>query len=128
MDESDESLSEEDVINLIFLESTDRYHGLAILKESKEPIGYGSIYNFNGKTAEISYLIGNKNHLGKGYGKEIVENLCTIAKSKFNLHELVASVINENIPSKKVLEINGFVITGTIETGKTNEVFFKKKL
>ena len=128
MDEPDESLSDEEVINLIFLESTDRYHGLAILKESKEPIGYGSIYNFNGKTAEISYLIGNKNHLGKGYGKEIVENLCTIAKSKFNLHELVASVIDENIPSKKVLENNGFVITGTIATGKTNEIFFKKKL
>lgn len=128
MDDPDETYSEEEIANMILLDNNDRFHGLAVEKESKEPIGYGSIYNFKGKTAEISYFIGNKNYLGKGLGNEIVENLCFIAKSKYNLYELIASVIIENIPSIKVLEHNSFLKTGTVESRKYNEIFFRKLL
>ena len=79
-------------------------------KHSGAEVGYGAIYDINYKngSGEISFLIGNAEFLSKGYGNEIVQALVSIFFTHFKLKSLFASVVVENIPSKKALVKAGF--------------------
>lgn len=79
---------------------------------SGERIGYGSIYNLKGQSAEISFLIG-KNHQGKGYGKELVRGLINIAFNNLNLASIATGVVTANEASLRLCRSLGFSIIGT---------------
>ena len=89
-----------------------------------EPIGFCQYYDWNSiveneeeyepvGTYGIDYLIGRKELLGKGLGKEIVKLICDkVIESEANATQIVADPIIEeerkNIASIKTLEANGF--------------------
>lgn len=70
--------------------------------------------NYYHKYAFISYFIGNKNYLNKGYGKLLIKNIVKLAKNKFKLRKVLAGAYSNNMPSAKVLEFNKFKLEGKI--------------
>jgi len=66
----------------------------------------------NHKTAELSYLIGDKNFWGKGIITEAINLIIKIAINHLKLRKLYAGVCSENIGSIKALEKNNFVKEG----------------
>ena len=74
-------------------------------------IKVGSI-NFHHKTAEISYLIGNKDFWGKNIITRSICFVLDICFKKIKLFKVSAGVYNTNIASIRALEKNGFICEG----------------
>ena len=60
------------------------------------------------KSAEVSYIIGNKNFWKKGIATKSVKQIVKIAKKKFKLKKLIAGCYENNYGSIKVLKNNNF--------------------
>jgi RimJ/RimL family protein N-acetyltransferase len=79
-----------------------------------KPIGYCSIYDIDilTRSAEISFVIGERLYQDKGFGKKMVLGLCIIGFNILKLNKLKAFVVKDNIPSMKVLSNSGFELKG----------------
>ena len=82
------------------------------IKEKSHSIHVGNIklgpINKIHRTAEISYIIGNKKFWGKGLGTLSVKKIITLAKKKFKLKKLIAGCYQNNYGSINVLKKNLF--------------------
>ena len=90
-------------------------------KSHIENIKLGPI-NFGHKNARISYFIGEKELWGKGYITKAIKEIIKIARKK-KLKKLKAGFYEMNFGSKKVLERNGFIKEGVLES----EIIYKNK-
>ena len=89
-----------------------------LLNLKKEKIHVGNIklgpIDFNHKTAEISYFIGDKKYHNKGIASLAIKKILLIAKKQFKLKKITAGVYSKNISSKKVLLKNKFKLEGNL--------------
>ena len=68
----------------------------------------------NNKSAELSYFIGDKSFLGKGYATEAI-NLCVdYCFETLGLHKVQAGCFEKNIGSQKALLKSGFELEGRL--------------
>ena len=68
----------------------------------------------NNKSAELSYLIGDKSFWGKGYATEAI-NLCVdYCFETLGLHKVQAGCFEKNIGSQKALLKSGFELEGRL--------------
>ena len=97
---------------------TEFLYGVFISNNSKK-IHIGNIklgpINFYHKYAFISYFIGNKDYLNRGYGKILIKNIARLAKNRFKLRKILAGTYANNTPSIKILKFNKFKLEGTIK-------------
>tara|TARA_A100001035_G_scaffold255048_1_gene229339 strand:- start:5547 stop:6065 length:519 start_codon:yes stop_codon:yes gene_type:complete len=101
--------------------------GIYSVEKKKVHIGnikLGPINNIH-KYAEISYIIGNLQYQNKGFATQAIKKILVIAKKKYKLKKIIASVYSSNIASRKVLEKNKFKLEGII---KKKFIFNKKRL
>lgn len=70
--------------------------------------------DFNHKTADISYFIGEKNLHNKGIASSAIKEVLLLAKKKFKLKKITAGVYSNNIYSKRVLIKNKFKLEGVL--------------
>ena len=132
MDAPGQKCTDESLIESFLLDQED-FDLIVCEKESSREIGFCSIYNINlsNQSAEISYLIGEKQFRGKGYGKEIIWLLQDIAFKKIGLNSISASVTEQNTRSLRVFEKTGFKRVGIrrqyhiIGDEKFDEVLFE---
>lgn len=75
------------------------------------------------KTADISYIIGNKKFWNKGIGSIVVRKICLIAFKQLKLKKLIAGTYSVAIASQKVLKKNGFKQEGILKS----QIYFNKK-
>ena len=68
--------------------------------------------NYIHKFAEISYFIGDIKFQKMGIGTLAIKKVLEIAKKKFKLKKITASVYSNNIASTKVLIKNKFLLEG----------------
>ena len=110
MEPSEEPITREWVTEKFLVLNHEDVNLIISEKESNKEIGYCSIYGINrsNQSAEFSYLIGEKQFQGKGYGKEIVELLLHIAFHKMGLNSITAIVTQQNTRSVRVFEKMGF--------------------
>ncbi|MDI6791583.1 MAG: GNAT family N-acetyltransferase [bacterium] len=110
MDTPNETYSKETIIEKFFVLNQDDINLIISEKEGSKEIGFCSIYNINRSTqsGEVSFLIGEKQFQGKGYGKEMVKLLLSSAFCKVGLNSITATVTQQNCQSVKVLEQAGF--------------------
>lgn len=75
-----------------------------------KPVGFSAVYGWEPHIgrAEISMMVGEDEFRGRGLGKEVVSGACEIAFAAMGAMSLTASVVVENVPSKRALERNGF--------------------
>lgn len=110
MDAPNETYSKESIIEKFFVLDQDDINLIISEKEGRREIGFCSIYNINrsNQSGEISFLIGETQFQGKGYGKEMVGLLLSLAFRKVGLNSLMATVTQQNRQSVQVLEQAGF--------------------
>jgi len=60
---------------------------------------------------ELNYFV-SPSYWRRGYGTEVVETCCRVLARVLNLKHLRASVIRENVPSRRILENVGFKFDG----------------
>ena len=110
MDDSDVLLTEEDLIEGIFVRTTDDVNFVIYDEKRRKEIGFCSIYNVNGSidSGEISFLIGEEDFRNRGHGKDIIRFLCNFGFEELGLNSLLAvcSILNE--PALKVFDQTGF--------------------
>ena len=110
MDDSDVLLTEEDLIEGIFVRTTDDVNFVIYDENRRKEIGFCSIYNINRSvdSGEISFLIGEEDFRNRGHGKDIIRFLCNFGIEELGLNSLLAvcSILNE--PALKVFDQTGF--------------------
>ena len=91
-----------------------------LIYENKKNKHVGNIklgpINFENKTADISYFIGEKNYWGQGITTKAIKMIINLAKKKFKLKKLQAGHWEKNIASKKVLLKNKFKLEGILKS------------
>jgi len=96
----------------------DYLYGIFIII-NKQKIHVGNIklgpINFTHKYADISYFIGDIKFQKMGIGSMAIKMVLEIAKNKFKLKKIFASIYSNNIGSKKVLINNKFVLEGVFK-------------
>ena len=75
------------------------------------------------KTAEISYIIGNKKFWNKGIATIIVKKVCDYIFKKLKLKKIIAGTYSVAKSSQKILLKNGFKLEGVLK----KQIFFKNK-
>jgi len=75
------------------------------------------------KRAEITYVIGDTNFWGKGYGSYAVAEIINKAKNHYKLYKLFAGLAEGNKGSEAVLRKNGFLLEGR----RKNHLFYSEK-
>ena len=105
------------------------------LVEKNLHIGNGKICPINNRhrRAAISYMIGEKEYWGQGFGTRLVALLVEEAK-RLGLERLDAGCFEANIGSRRILENNGFQLEGVFRDHaihnerRTNTVVYGKIL
>ncbi len=115
MDNPAEFFSKEIMVEKFFVQKQADIDLIVTDRESNKEIGFCSIYNINNtsQSAEISFLIGEKQFQCKGFGKEIAKMLLSLAFDKLGLDNIFARVTQSNVNSLKILENVGFSLIGT---------------
>ena len=90
---------------------TNLFYGIFYGEQMIGTIKLGDI-NTEHKTATISYLIGAKKYWGLGIASAAISELLSIAFFTLNLEKVCAGVYENNAPSIRVLEKNGFLLEG----------------
>ena len=87
------------------------YYGIFAKETHIGSIKLGNI-NHHHRTADISYLIGNKNYWGKGIASKAIQAMTEIGFAQLGLAKIIAGVYAINKGSIRALEKNGFVCEG----------------
>ncbi|HSP87825.1 MAG TPA: GNAT family protein [Ignavibacteriaceae bacterium] len=77
-------------------------------------ISFHNKYGIHSHKDEIGYWLG-KPFWNKGIMTDVVNKICSIGFTDFNLKRIEALVFSFNEPSKKVLEKAGFMLEGTMK-------------
>jgi RimJ/RimL family protein N-acetyltransferase len=97
------------------LSRLSKEHNYAIVaKQNDSLIGNCGLINVDHlhRTAEIGIFIGDKQYLGKGYGREALSLLIDYAFSVLNLHNIMLRVYAFNERAKRSYESVGFKMIG----------------
>jgi RimJ/RimL family protein N-acetyltransferase len=109
--------AEKEKENLVFKSKSHHYSVIDL--ETNDLIGevcFVDINNIN-RCAELSVLIGNKNYLNKGYGKEALKLLIDYGYQSLNLHNIFLRVYENNARAISCYKSVGFKQTGMIRQG-----------
>ena len=87
---------------------------LAICSENEEVVGLIDLYDFNPthRRSGVGILILDEVERGKGYGKEALRLLIQYGKTHLHLHQLYASISEDNIISQQLFLKAGFKFVG----------------
>ena len=85
---------------------------LVIEKENGEAIGFAGLREEAGVCEDTGIAVG-PGYVGRGYGREILNELVRIAKEELGAHAFVASCRSENEASRKMILGCGFRFTHT---------------
>jgi len=91
-----------------------------LIYENKKSKHVGNIklgpINFENKTADVSYFIGEKNYWNLGITTKAIKEIINLAKNKFKLKKLQAGHWKGNFASRKVLLKNKFKLEGILKS------------
>lgn len=84
----------------------------------EKPVGFIMLgYYESRKQYTLWKFLIDKEHQGKGYGKEALKQGITYLKERFDAKEIYTGVILENETAKRLYKSMGFAETGLIEEG-----------
>ena len=100
-----------DYVALMAQSKTDLFYGLFFEGTYIGSIKLGKI-NPNHKTADLSYIIGDKSFWGMGIASKMIKKMVSLAFERLELEKIVAGVYATNLAYIRVLEKNRFVSGG----------------
>ena len=104
------------------LDNFSEIYGIFCEKILIGTIKIGKINNLH-KTAEISYIIGNKKFWNKGIATIIIKKICDYIFKKLKLKKIIAGTYSVAKSSQKILIKNNFKLEGVLK----KQIFFKNK-
>ncbi len=90
---------------------TDYFH--LLVAEGGEVVGRVNLFEVADESGELGYRIAQK-VAGQGLATAAVRKMCELAATAYGLTKLRARVTLDNPASRKVLERNGFVASGSL--------------
>lgn len=99
-----------------FYETRYNWSVFGLFKE-EYPIGFTMIGAFNAEKEYIwldRFMIDGQ-FQGKGYGKKFLQLIVDYIQSKWQVKDIVLSIVKENNQAKKLYETIGFIDTGRID-------------
>ncbi len=90
------------------------------IKVEKRVIGFVSLNYVDDSTRNLGYCIHTAYHK-KGYATEVVKEIKEYAKNNLKLSKLISGTAEANIPSVKLLENMGFIMTGKAQGSFAND-------
>lgn len=99
-----------------FYETRYNWSVFGLFKE-EYPIGFAMIGAFNAEKEYIwldRFMIDGQ-FQGKGYGKKFLQLIVDYIQSKWQVKDIVLSIVKENNQAKKLYETIGFIDTGRID-------------
>jgi ribosomal-protein-alanine N-acetyltransferase len=97
-------------------------YGIFYVKILIGTIKIGNINNLH-KTAEISYIIGNKKFWNKGIATIVVKKICDYIFKNLKLKKILAGTYGVAKSSQRILIKNGFKLEAVLK----KQIFFKNK-
>ena len=104
------------------LDNFSEIYGIFCEKILIGTIKIGNINNLH-KTAEISYIIGNKKFWNKGIATIVVKKICDHIFKNLRLKKILAGTYSVAKSSQRILIKNGFKLEGVLK----KQIFFKNK-
>ncbi|RZS92631.1 GNAT family N-acetyltransferase [Aquimarina brevivitae] len=106
---------------------------LAICSQKDELIGFVDFYDFDPshQRVGVGVLIADEKNRAKGYGAEVLKMVTTYCFNHLGLHQIYATITEDNVASIRLFENQGFVKTGVkkdwIKSGKAfkNELLYQ---
>lgn len=98
-------------VNQMAESPADLFYGIYLDGTHVGTIKLGAI-NAHHKTADLSYIIGARQHWGKGIASLSIAAITEIGFSQLNLVKICAGIYANNVGSSRVLEKNGFMQEG----------------
>ena len=94
--------------------SKNSYLFAICLKENNFHIGNIKVgpINFYHKYCDLSYFIGKEKYWSKGYASDAIDTILKFSFDELEVVNILAGVYSKNIGSQKVLERNGFKLSG----------------
>ncbi|MCV6631323.1 MAG: GNAT family N-acetyltransferase [Flavobacteriaceae bacterium] len=102
----------EKVTNDIFLEKQLRM--VVVLQESDQVVGFVDLYDFDSKNRRVGLglVVYPETMRVRGIGKEAVHLLGNYCFEILQLHQVYATILEDNLPSIRLFESLGYVRTG----------------
>ena len=91
-------------------DGTDYFH--VLVADDGAILGRVNLYRVAAGSAELGYRIAPRAAGGRGLATAAVRQVCTMAVTDYELHELTAKTTLDNVGSRTVLGRTGFVVTG----------------
>ncbi len=93
---------------------------LFIVEFDNNPVGLVGLGELNQcqKTADVWYLLGERQYLGKGIITQAVGKLVEYAFTELGLRMLTAQTLEDNLASRRILEKNLFTHVGYVRSGE----------
>jgi len=94
----------------------NRRNRLFLVRYEGEPCGVVALADFDpaDRTAMIWYALGESQHAGRGITSAAVEQLVQLAFRELQLQSVYAWIMEDNGPSRRVLEKAGFSFAGCL--------------
>ena len=112
-----EALTEEEMKEKVFF--SQEYYQAFVVKAANEVIGYCAISQWKKQqayraTAEINIYL-HHGYTGKGIGSLLLNHAEQFARANNGIATLIAGLCDENIPSRRLLEKNGYRLCAHFE-------------
>ncbi|WP_350288252.1 GNAT family N-acetyltransferase [uncultured Croceitalea sp.] len=103
---------------------------LCICDKGHNTIGLIDVFDFNPKNlrAGIGIIVKNDEHRNKGVGEEALDLVSNYTFSTLNLHQLYANILEDNLPSIRLFEKNGFKKIGVKKDWVLTNGIFKNEV
>ena len=101
--------------DLLAVQAAGECHFHLIMSADGEVLGRVNLVDVADGSAELGYRIAER-ATGRGLATSAVAAMCTRAATEYGLTELRARATLDNPASRAVLERNGFVLTGQVDT------------
>lgn len=107
---------------------TSIYWVLTLKEHQDQYIGAISLWNFSKdrKTAEVGYDL-HPDYQGKGYMSEAITAVMNFGYNLLQIDTILAYTHIENLPSKRLLEQHGFMLTDMKDVGLPHNIVYKKE-
>lgn len=101
---------------LVAVAAMNSRNRLFLIRYDGNPAGIAAVSQINNvdRHASVWYLLGDRTYGGKGIATTAVDQLVNYAFEMLMVHSLEASILETNVPSRRVLEKNGFQLTGRL--------------
>lgn len=103
---------------------------LCISDYSHNCIGLVDLFDFDpkNKRAGVGIIIKDKKHRNKGYGSEALAIFCDYAFSILDLHQVFATILEDNAQSRTIFEKLGFSAVGIKKDWVFSNGIFKNEI